>query len=114
MNSDIRTPCQNDPETWFENGIGHIEKARLLCQECPVITLCLREALRFEGGIARGMRHGVWGGTTPQERHNLYKQRLYAVRTGGVEPDCPGGRVSQHLAAGEDPCPRCAGQLAAA
>lgn len=52
-----------------------------LCHECPVQAECLQSALDREGDCGRGMRHGVWGGKTPQQRHHIVKgRRKSAVR----------------------------------
>jgi WhiB family redox-sensing transcriptional regulator len=46
--------------------------AKAVCQGCPVIANCLNWAL------AVAEPHGVWGGTTPQERDQLTSQALLA------------------------------------
>lgn len=69
--------CRNpayDPDWWFHgNQDGHwalhpsVERAIAICRTCPVIDLCLQDAL------SRREPHGVWGGLTPAERHQLRK-----------------------------------------
>lgn len=39
--------------------------AKMICDGCPILTKCLG------GAIQRGEKHGVWGGTTPEERSKL-------------------------------------------
>lgn len=45
--------------------------AKAICRECPVIEQCLQYALDEE------MYFGVWGGTTPKERHAMFRNNLY-------------------------------------
>ena len=50
-------PCRTgDPELWFATSPGAVERAKQLCQSCPVRRMCLDEA------IARREPWGVWGG----------------------------------------------------
>ena len=67
---------QADPDAWFphkgQRDLGAI--ATRICGHCPVPAQCLDYALSGAdswGGIATG----VWGGTTPQERDRLRRQR---------------------------------------
>jgi len=76
-------PCRTtDPELWFMDG-SNIETRRLrdqavaMCQECPVREACLRMALGFESGDAQH-RHGVYGGTLPEERAQPARRRAVA------------------------------------
>lgn len=48
------------------------------CQGCPVIAECLTDALRMEGGGGSG-RWGVRGGTTPDQRAEMYRRRRRPV-----------------------------------
>jgi WhiB family redox-sensing transcriptional regulator len=63
--------CRNrDPEIFFPIGttgaaLQQISEARAICARCQVSADCLDEALRL------GQNHGVWGGTTPEERRVL-------------------------------------------
>ena len=57
----------HDPELFFPEGDvrvagAQVEKAKRVCRACPVANPCLIYALR------RPEPHGVWGGTTPDER----------------------------------------------
>ena len=59
--------AQVDPEI-FHPGPGEDQRPALaICSRCPVTTQCLNHALATEGGA----RYGIWGGTTPNERHQL-------------------------------------------
>lgn len=50
-------PCRvNDPELWFAESPTDVERAKALCQECPVRSACL------DGALARREPWGVWGG----------------------------------------------------
>ncbi|GAT67286.1 whiB family transcriptional regulator [Planomonospora sphaerica] len=56
-----------DPELFFPislQGPGHMqhEHAKAVCRRCPVRTQCLEYALSTH------QMHGVWGGTSPDER----------------------------------------------
>lgn len=48
--------------------------ARMFCDSCPVRAECLADAMEHERnqGI-RQMRHGFWGGLSPDERARLAK-----------------------------------------
>lgn len=73
-------PCMGtDPQLWFpEIGEGRIEKRAIaFCQECPVIAQCREYA------IITDQRAGVWGGTTPQDRDKINRQR-------GIRQEGPG------------------------
>jgi WhiB family transcriptional regulator, redox-sensing transcriptional regulator len=59
-----------DPEIFFPisttgAAVGHVHEAQAICARCPVIAECLDWAQRM------GLGHGVWGGTTPEERRAL-------------------------------------------
>ncbi len=50
-------PCRvGDPELWFAESPRDLERAKLLCQDCPARALCLAAA------IERREPWGVWGG----------------------------------------------------
>jgi WhiB family redox-sensing transcriptional regulator len=65
-----------DPELFFPEDYTHrlsVNKARAICQDCPLTTACLEYAMRDSS------LDGVWGGTTPQDRKNLRRRkRAYA------------------------------------
>jgi WhiB family redox-sensing transcriptional regulator len=57
------------PETFFpSDGVG-VEKARKICQSCPMQEPCLEYALRNR------IDHGVWGGHSERSRRRLLKAR---------------------------------------
>lgn len=67
--------CKDMPTEVFFPGPGQgYETARKVCNRCPVRNACLHLALASEamwapqGGNARDARHGMFGGTTPDER----------------------------------------------
>ena len=47
--------------------------ALAICARCPVQAPCLDTALLMER--TAGGRHGVWGGTTPQQRAQMVVRR---------------------------------------
>ena len=50
-------PCHlNDPDLWFAENPMELERAKVLCAECPIRRQCLAEALE------RQEPWGVWGG----------------------------------------------------
>lgn len=54
---DSLLPCRtNDPELWFAEHTGEIERAKALCRECPLQNGC------FTGALERREPWGVWGG----------------------------------------------------
>ena len=59
--------AQLDPDLFFPiSSTGpareQIAKAKAICGECPVRRPCLEFALDHD------LVHGIWGGTTPQDR----------------------------------------------
>lgn len=50
-------PCRSgNPDLWFADTPSDLERAKVLCQDCPVRAECLARAL------ARHEPWGVWGG----------------------------------------------------
>jgi WhiB family transcriptional regulator, redox-sensing transcriptional regulator len=50
-------PCRvNDPDLWFADSPADVERAKLLCQDCPARVACLA------GAVERREPWGVWGG----------------------------------------------------
>jgi WhiB family redox-sensing transcriptional regulator len=68
--------AQADPDAWFpdksQRGLAAI--ATRICGHCPVRTPCLDYVLSGADTWA-GIATGIWGGTTPQERDRLRRQR---------------------------------------
>jgi WhiB family transcriptional regulator, redox-sensing transcriptional regulator len=62
--------CADDPELFFPRGtdmraLRQAQRAKTFCAHCPVRAECLHYALDTE------QRHGIWGGTTAEERREL-------------------------------------------
>jgi len=83
-----------DPDLFFPiattSGLAgrQITEARRICAGCQVRQQCLDFAMRT------GETHGIWGGTTPEERISARRQRL---RRHGARPSwqqAPGARAS--------------------
>lgn len=68
--------CLNtDPDLFFPIGtsgpaLEQIERAKEVCRTCMVQTICLEYALETN------QEHGIWGGTSEEERRQLRRQRL--------------------------------------
>ncbi|MGH3166515.1 MAG: WhiB family transcriptional regulator, partial [Trebonia sp.] len=63
-----------DPDLFFPIETGNaaarkIVKARQICARCQVRQQCLDFAMRT------GETHGIWGGTTPEERTRIRRAR---------------------------------------
>lgn len=66
-----------DPEAWFPDGGGLPQVVKEICKtQCPVRVECLNYAMKFEEGTYRGMRAGIYGGMSPQERYKYEPQWL--------------------------------------
>lgn len=70
---------QEDPEMFFPVGdsgpaLAHVEEAKAVCQQCPVIDKCLTWALES------GEDAGVWGGRSERERRTLRQRMARAHR----------------------------------
>ncbi|HQV57606.1 MAG TPA: WhiB family transcriptional regulator [Ilumatobacteraceae bacterium] len=62
-----------DPAVFFpSDGVG-VDRARKICQGCPVAEQCLEYALE------QRIEHGVWGGCSERERRRILKRRKQAV-----------------------------------
>ena len=66
------------------------EKAKRVCQDCPIRIQCLEYAL------SEPEVHGVWGGYTERERHHLSLRRLLAKRSNYAQHN--NMREREHLA----------------
>lgn len=53
-----------DPDLWFPDRGGRSLDAKRVCRRCPVAGPCLDYALEYPV-------HGIWGGTTVEERRVL-------------------------------------------
>ena len=67
-----------DTELFFPNPSDHEAAAWALawCKACPVVTECLKAELAVEP-TSLLLRHGVYGGTLPGDRHSAYRAELY-------------------------------------
>ena len=64
-----RSACSAaDPDELFVTGAAQ-NRAKAVCQGCPVRTECLADALDNQ------IEFGVWGGMTERERRALLKRR---------------------------------------
>lgn len=59
--------CVNhpDPDLWFPTNRTDADTARAICAHCPSAGACLVLAQQFRHD------HGIWGGTTPDQRRRL-------------------------------------------
>ncbi len=71
-----------DPELFFPVGatgsaLVQIDRAKQVCEECPVQTACLDYALETN------QDSGIWGGTSEDERRVLRRQYVARRRAAG-------------------------------
>lgn len=57
-----------------DNDKAGIAYAKSICWRCPVQSECFRYAMD------QGEQHGVWGGTTPDERFNIRRNETRRAR----------------------------------
>ena len=90
---------QEDPELFFPvvpagPGLAQIEQAKAVCARCKVRAECLRFAMETV------QDHGVWGGTSEEERRSLRRARNRQAAMQGparatrTAPGCPPGRAA--------------------
>jgi WhiB family redox-sensing transcriptional regulator len=77
-----------DPDLFFPVATGPVAvkqmtMARRICAGCPVRQQCLDFAMRT------GETHGVWGGTTPEERIRARRARTQRRRRARMSPSWP-------------------------
>lgn len=63
----------SDPATFFPTGAGsalRVTAAKRICRGCPVRDACLADVMAWEAPSAR---HGVVGGLSANERHDVYR-----------------------------------------
>lgn len=71
-----------DPDLFYpisDRGLGQrqVAQAKVICASCSVRRPCLEFAL------AHDQSHGIWGGTTPEERRRyLQRERRGVARRG--------------------------------
>lgn len=82
-----RRACRGmDPSPWFSSRLDDVARARAVCSDCPVRTVCLSWQLEYEGSL-RQVDPGMFGGVTPAERRV----------TLGLRPVNPPGRPRKAL-----------------
>lgn len=69
LDHDDRACKGTDPKLFFPDHGAHLKQAKEICNRCPHIDPCLEWAVDTEQG------HGVWGGTSADERWELIKKR---------------------------------------
>ena len=70
----FRAECRTaDLRLFFPSTAVLGDRAKRICAQCPVRTECLHHALTV------GERHGIWGGTTADERQHMHKLTSEAV-----------------------------------
>jgi len=64
-----KVPCEENPDIWYPEDISDptvrhqaTVVAKGLCYDCPIKKQCFEYALRTR------QKHGIWGGTSPDER----------------------------------------------
>jgi len=57
------------PDKIGDTSTSQWDEARTYCEQCTVRLECLKTVLVHEQ--ESGMRYGMWGGTTPNQRHVL-------------------------------------------
>jgi hypothetical protein len=102
-----------DPELFFPTGetapaIVQTQKAKTICDRCPVLETCLQWAMD------NGLEDGVWGGLSESERRNLRRRTAKAaakerqIEEAEQAPACGTTKAYyQHLFAGESIDPAC-------
>lgn len=71
--------CRQRTEVdFFPNHKSGAQRAKRICEQCPVIDRCRQYALDHNE------RHGIWGATTENERRRLQTSKRVFHRT-----DCP-------------------------
>ncbi len=71
--------CANKPPSLFfpSDGVG-VERAKTVCEDCPVLNQCLEYA------IQNRIDHGVWGGTSERQRRRIIRARAAAASSNAV------------------------------
>lgn len=79
---DLAACREEDPELFFPIGTGpaadaQVERAKAVCQRCPVAEHCLAYAL------SSGQDAGIWGGHTEEERRALRRHDVGVAAQAG-------------------------------
>ena len=67
-----KDPAMFHPQPGLGRGDFLYRAGKAVCAGCPVRGECLCEAMAVEG--LSGLRAGLWGGLTPDERDHLARQ----------------------------------------
>ena len=72
--------CASRPPSMFfpSDGVG-VERAKQICEDCPVASRCLEYA------IENRIDHGVWGGTSERQRRRIVRARAEAAKSGSLD-----------------------------
>jgi|SRR5580700_3783744 WhiB family redox-sensing transcriptional regulator len=76
-----RGACRSeDPELFFPvttygAALRQVNAAKAVCRACAVRAACLSFGLQTS-------QDGIWGGTTPEERHALRRQKALTLHDG--------------------------------
>lgn len=82
--------CRSDPDLWFSGHPRDIQRAKALCEECPmsVYRNCRAEGWKHE--------HGVWGGLSAEDRARINPER-FRVATFASRRDSKAADVKARL-----------------
>lgn len=68
--------AQTDPDIFYPEKGGSTAPATSICENCAVRAQCLEYA------VSNDIRHGIWGGTSDNDRKRMARERK-AARGGG-------------------------------
>ncbi|VEI12903.1 Transcription factor WhiB [Trueperella bialowiezensis] len=68
--------AQTDPDIFYPEKGGSTAPATSICKNCAVRAECLEYA------VSNDIRHGIWGGTSDNDRKRMARERK-AARGGG-------------------------------
>ena len=103
MNWIEQAACAGQPGTWFPESPGRtLEHLAAIdtCNRCPVQAQCLTHA------VEAPELHGIWGGTTPDERVAIRANRRKPYRNTPAECGTNSGYHS-HKYRREEACAQC-------
>lgn len=64
--------AQTDPDIFYPEKGGSTAPATSICRGCGVRAQCLEYAIRND------IRHGIWGGTSDNDRKRISRERKFA------------------------------------
>ncbi|MFC5281340.1 WhiB family transcriptional regulator [Arcanobacterium canis] len=65
--------AQTDPDIFYPEKGGSTAPATSICRNCPVQAQCLDYA------VTNDIRHGIWGGTSDNDRKRMSRERKARV-----------------------------------